>query len=607
MSRERATGDGRRRQGPPGRGRWPRPGGGSGPTGPSGPSRGGPPPTTRSGGQRGDAHELSDLLAESHGSGYGRYRAAEGEWDFGWFRLTLVRAQSDPYAPPSRLLVRIPASETGYPEESWRGPARSRALATYLLRHLRARVRNTPLHVDAGGQEVLDRSAGQVVDGGLVLRLAVDLPGHGRRIDGHGARDALCRRLPAALETLRWSALPHDEVLRAVETVEDAVWLRERLPELGLVAFVADGAVLPRRSGVDDRPLADAVPFQAPPELSRTVTLPNRGEVTGLGVPSGITVVVGGGYHGKSTLLRAVERGVYDHLPGDGRELVVARADTVKVRAEDGRSVRRLDVSAFVAHLPTGAPTNDFSTDNASGSTSQAAATVEALEAGAGVLLIDEDTAATNIMIRDARMQALVAKDKEPLTPFIDLVRPLHREHGVSTMLVMGGSGDYLDVADHVVMMDAYRPHEVTGRARELAHLSTGRRPEATGFPLPGARVVDPDSVNPEARGKRRLKARGLDALVFGEDEIDLRSVEQFVDPAQLVGVGLALEAAVRRGFLDGARTVAEALLLVERELLAGGPAELGPQYLGDFAVPRRFEVAAALGRLRALRIVSPR
>ncbi|MDQ4130273.1 MAG: ABC-ATPase domain-containing protein, partial [Actinomycetota bacterium] len=353
-----------------------------------------------------------------------------------------------------------------------------------------------------------------------------------------------------------------------------------------------------------DRPLRGegAVAFVSPPTLRHEVELPNLGRVTGMGIPEGVTLVVGGGFHGKSTLLRALERGVYDHIPGDGRELVVARPDATKVRAEDGRRVERVDVSSFVGRLPSGRGTSDFSTDNASGSTSQAASMVEALEAGARVLLVDEDTAATNLMIRDLRMQELVAKDREPLTPFVDLVRPLHREHGVSSVLVVGGSGDYFDVADHVLLMDAFRPREVTDEARRIAARWPGRRAEAASFAKVRHRVPDPASIDPRRGGRIKTRARGTSEVQFGSESIDLSGVAQIVDPSQTVGVALAL--ARLRGFLDGERTLAQALELLYDRIASDGIDVLRRDYPGDLALPRALEVAAALNRLRSLRVL---
>lgn len=554
------------------------------------------------GGQRRDQQGLRQQLHAIHGSSYGRYKTLSGQWQFEGFTLQVQRVQPDPYAPASRCQVRVEPRTAGFPHRLWATRVRARALAGYLLRAVGKELRGSRLRVDTGRQQVLDRSACQVdEDGAVVLRLGIDLPGRGRTIDGRQAEQALCEDLPRAVQrALRYDSLDPDAVQQFVESIEDSDALRQQLAGKGLVAFVADGAILPRRSGVDDRPLTSGVPFRSPDSLRVEVELPNRGTVTGMGIPEGVTLIVGGGFHGKSTLLRALEYGIYDHIPGDGRELVACRPETVKIRAEDGRRVHRVDVSPFVAHLPSGADTSDFSTDNASGSTSQAASIVEAVEAGAKVLLVDEDTAATNLMIRDARMQALVAKDSEPLTPFVDLIRPLYHQRGVSTVLVMGGSGDYMDVADQVIMMDSYRARDVTETARALAANPTGRQAEAQEFPPVRNRVVDPGSL---PQGRVKLRARGVDALTLGDDTIELRAVEQIVDPAQVTGIGLVLLQLARRGVFDGSRTLAEALRIFDEEVRHRGIAAVDEQYTGDFAVPRSLEVAAALNRLRSLRV----
>jgi predicted ABC-class ATPase len=547
--------------------------------------------------------DLAASLRSLDGASYGRYKSLSGRWSVDGVALEVLRVQADPFAPPSR--VRLTVSDAGLPPQLYGTADRRRALASFLLRGLRRALRDTPVQVDAGGPEVLERSAGAVRDDGVVVvEVGVPFPGPKRRILGREAATLLGETLPAAArEALCWAAFSEADQRAArafVETVEDAVALRGALAERGLVAFVADGAVLPRRSGVDDRPLQGATPFSGPGSLRLTLEAPNAGPVSGMGVPEGVTLIVGGGYHGKSTLLRALEAGVYDHVPGDGREQVVTRPDAVKLRAEDGRAVVHDDVSAFVAHLPSGEPTDDFSTTNASGSTSQAASTVEAVEAGADVLLIDEDTSATNMMIRDARMQQLIAT--EPLVPFVERVRPLHAEHGVSTVLVMGGSGDYLGVADTVIMMDAYRASDVTARAHEIAASGPSRAVEHTGFPTIAPRVVDPASLDPTARGKRRVSARGRDRLTFGEDDIDLSAVEQIADRSQVAGIGRAL-ALLGDGVLDGTITLAEGLDLLDAELDRRGLEALLDGRSEDIARPRRHEVAAALNRLRSLRL----
>ena len=487
---------------------------------------------------------LQDTLRRIDGRGYKAYKDLEGTYAFPGFTLHVDHVQADPFASPSRFHVRIPQDVARFPEATYSNRSRNIALRDYLVRcfhrvlsqvsERRGTGSSGRMLVDPPGQEVLERSACQVDDRFTEARFFVGLPAAGRRVLGREAEGMLVNTLPRAVQAaLHYSNLNEEHLWGHIHTCEDADALRSRLPALGLVAFVADGAILPRRSGVDQRPFERAVPFESPDSLRLEVDLPNRGKVTGMGIREGVTLIVGGGFHGKSTLLHSLERGVYNHLPGDGRELAVTNPTAVKVRAEDGRSVSGVDISPFIGGLPGGMDTGRFTTANASGSTSQAADISEALEAGSKLLLVDEDTSATNFMIRDRRMQALVEKRNEPITPFLDQVRNLHTEHGVSSVLVMGGSGDYFDVADTVISMVQYRPHEVTEEARSIAaRFSTGRLQEsAGGFGAIRNRTPMPKSIDP-SKGRREtyLRTRGTRSLQIGDDEIDLSHVEQLVD-----------------------------------------------------------------------------
>jgi len=344
----------------------------------------------------------------------------------------------------------------------------------------------------------------------------VGLPAAGRRILGNRAADLLTGEIPAiAGKALAFRSLPEGAAESFVNAVENHHHLRSQLEARSLAAFVPDGAVLPRGHGASERPLTDGVvPFESPASLRVSLSLLHPGdgprEIHGMGIPEGVTLIVGGGFHGKSTLLQALARSVVPHVPGDGRELVVTRGDAVTIRAEEGRAVSSVDVSPFIRELPGGRPTTAFTTDNASGSTSQAASIVEALEAGSRLLLMDEDTSATNLMIRDARMQALVAREAEPIVALLDRVRELFEDHSVSTILVMGGSGDYLDAADTVIQLADYRPREVTAQAREVAaRYPTRRSPDAGAAGFHGReRCPEPGSFDPAGRkGTPRIRA----------------------------------------------------------------------------------------------------
>ena len=459
------------------------------------------------------------------------------------------------------------------------------------------------------GQAVLPNTAVLVgADGTIEARFTLGLPAAGRRILGRAAEQLILDTLPALVRsTLPRRAHPPETLARHAHVNEDADFMRAQLDERGLVAFIADGSILPRRSGIDDRPLStgQATPFESPPSLRVTLDRANAPPLPGMGVPRGVTLLVGGGYHGKSTVLDAVARGVYNHRPGDGRECVVTDPTAMKVQAEDGRSVAGVDISPFIGALPGGQDTRAFSTPNASGSTSQAAAIIEALEARSRLLLIDEDTAATNFMIRDRRMQALVRGDDEPITPFIDRVRSLRDDAGASTLLVIGGSGDYLDVADRVVGMIRYRPVDLTDAARQVAaDLPTGRRTHEGPVRWPARhRFPNPRSISARrGRRQRSIKVRSRDTVDFGRERIELGGVRQIVSYAQTRAIALAID--LGRSFMGAEIAVEDVLAALGEALEREGLDVLDSARTGDLAQPRVQDVAAALGRLRSLRLV---
>jgi predicted ABC-class ATPase len=578
------------------------------------------------------ADELRRILGRIDGRGYKAYREIRDSFDFGDFTLTVDHVQGDPFAAPSKLRVRIPQRRAELPTSLFDNRVRRRAFEDFLARRVRGAIRATSpprrgsgksgaIQIDAGGQEVIERTAVVLTDDWVEARLQLGLPAAGRRVLGRQAERMLCGDLPRIAErSLVSGNLPLEEARAFVDDVENQEYLRGQLDGLGLVAFVGDGAILPRESGASDRPLRgpEAVAFQSPESLRVTLPLANPipgpdgplSSIAGMGVRKGVTLMVGGGYHGKSTLLRALERGVYPHVPGDGREWVVSARDLVKIRAEDGRRVEEVDISAFIGDLPQGRSTRSFSSEDASGSTSQAANIVEAIEAGAGGLLLDEDTSATTFMVRDARMQALVHREHEPITPFLERVRELYEVLGISTVLVMGGCGDYFDVADSVIEMREFRPIESTEEAKKIAALRpTERRVEATA-PLAGVaeRIPLAESFDP-SRGRRDvvIDARALDLILYGSDTIDLRSVEQLVDRSQTRAVGHAIHLAAER-LMDGRASLAEVLDRIEAFFDEEGLDPLDPfhrpgRHPGSFARPRRFEIAAAINRLRTVRM----
>ena len=555
---------------------------------------------------------LSSLLEKIDNRSYGEYQKIRGEYQFAKFTLAIDRVQGDPFAAPSQVRVIIPQTVGKFPKELYQTKTRAIATRDYLVRQFAKVAQQYSTRCGSGKsglirtaalrQEVLERTAVLIDEEWLEVRFVVGLPARGRRILARQAVAMLCEDLPQIVDRLLYSSLERNELQHQVETIEDAVWLRRQLSERGLVAFVANGAILPRRSGVDPRPLLEAVPFQSPPELEIEFNCPNRGLIKGMGIPEGISLIVGGGYHGKSTLLRAIELGVYNHLPEDGREYVVTTPSAVKICAEDGRAVASVDLSPFINHLPQGRSTSNFITANASGSTSQAANIIEALEAGSKLLLIDEDTSATNFTIRDRRMQALIAKDREPITPFIDKVQQLYRDYGVSTILVMGGSGDYFEVADRVIAMDNYQPQDVTARAKKIARqYDTGRNAEGgKNFGEIGQRILNLNCIDPLRGKKNRIGARDLDTIILGTAEIDLSAVRQLVDEGQLKAIARGI-IYLQRNYAERDWTLAELLQQINGELESHGLDILTELPQADLTLFRPQELAAALNRLRDL------
>lgn len=588
-------------------------------------------------------NELTSHLHAIDGRSYAAYKAIVGRYrsPLGWV-LYIDRIQPDPYAPPTAIRVVLPlaltgadarltgftprltgANETltGANEHLTASPTRAVALRDYLARTLRELLKGQAISIAPAGQEILERSSVNLHETWqddfstpafsapgpyLELRLRWSLPAFGREIAGRQAARNLNLDLARAVAglDLRESELGA-EAWKHCQVAEDHAALQEILVERGWVAFLADGANLARRSGVSQLPLEGGVPLTAPETLAQTVQLPHAGVVRGTAIPAGVTVIAGGGYHGKSTLLNAIARGIYPHIPGDGRELVATVPEAMAVRAADGRAVTGVDLRPFISHLPgRDADPAQFTTANASGSTSQAASIMESLELwgqpAQAALLLDEDTCATNLLIRDQRMRALVSSEREPITPLVDRIRALHRERGISTLIVMGGSGDYLDVADQVLIMDSYRLVDATAQARQVCDSQPRVDTSLPDFPLPARRL--PQRPEAKRRGPSRTRALGTQRLVLDRHEVDVADVSGLVDEGQALAVAWALRALLERHF-DGRTSLPQALAQVAKRLDDVGLDALGEAHPAFLVRPRLVDVGAAVNRLRSLQV----
>lgn len=343
----------------------------------------------------------------------------------------------------------------------------------------------------------------------------------------------MCKDLPKAVDRFVLD-FDVDGLRKATELDKKQSAIREWLKNSDYCAFVANGSILPRAKGTD-LPMLDAIPFRSTPDDEIEIC-----GVRGMGIKKGVTVITGGGYSGKSTLLDAISVGIYDHALGDGRELCITDESAVTISAEDGRSVKHVNISPFIKWLP-GGDTSDFSTDHASGSTSQAANIMEAVDSDAKLLLIDEDRSATNFMIRDRMMKELI--EKEPITPFTDRVNELHKTHGVSTILVIGGSGEYLSVADKIYMMEDYLIHDVTDKSKNICstYNVTSVFPSPANWQQCRTLYSDRFSSYPEGSGTEKLEVSDMGFVIIGDEKIDVRGLHDIVSPRQLDTLGFML------------------------------------------------------------------
>lgn len=506
-------------------------------------------------------------------------------------------------------------AQAGFAKELYDKEHKRIALQDYLLRQFGKEVagfafqakgsgKSGLMSVSRPGQEILERSACSIQEenGDILLRLEIGFPANGRTINARELEKIIFDFLPECVrKSLYYKSLNKKQVQQVMELSQDQQYIREELKKRNLCAFVADGSVLPRESGISQKPMKGAIKFRSPESLRVSLELPYYGTLTGMGIPNGITLIVGGGYHGKSTLLKALEMGVYNHIAGDGREYVITDSSAMKIRAEDGRSIKNTDVSMFINHLPNGKNTKHFSTEDASGSTSQAANVIEAMEAETKVFLIDEDTSATNFMIRDELMQRVVSRDAEPITPFIDRIEELYKHYGISTILVAGSSGSYFHKADVILQMEQYIPRDITDFAKQ----------EAESFPIPVEKV--PKSERPSferklefyVKGKRgddriKVKVQGKDGFSLNHETVDLRYLEQIADVEQVTALGYILKyVAMNMG--RGEKTLQEILGKLEQILAQRGLAGIcdGNYLPAGLAMPRKQEVFACLNRWR--------
>lgn len=578
-----------------------------------------------------NSEELRQQLRSINRKSYPAYKGLKGLYHFGNYILSIDHVQGDPFASPSHVSIQISHRDAGFPVEYYKDTLTGTTLCDYLTRQFEKQVsqysfrakgsgKSGLLTVSHCGQEILSRTACEITEKGITARFFVGFPANGRTINATELEKILFDFLPICIQkSFFYSSLNAKELQNYIELAEDQEFIRQTLPAKNLCAFIADGSILPRESGISSRPMKASVPFTSPDSLRISINLPHKGKITGMGIPKGITLIVGGGYHGKSTLLNALELGVYNHIPGDGREYVITDATAVKLRSEDGRFIKDVDISMFINDLPNKKDTRCFSTLDASGSTSQAAGIVESMEAGSHLFLLDEDTSATNFMVRDAFMQQVIQREKEPITPFLERAEDLYKKAGISTILVAGSSGAFFHIADTIIQMDNYVPKDITASVKKLCSQYPLPAVSVTDFQLPHSHRImsrpaeSSKHLRHNSRGNHsdsgaakpeRLKTRisGTDGFSLGRQEIDLRYTEQLIDAEQTAALGLLLKYAVEH-LADGRRTLPEIVQFLWKNLSLHGLSFFteNQKISCGYATPRIQEIYACLNRYRGL------
>ena len=578
-----------------------------------------------------NSEELRQQLRSINRKSYPAYKGLKGLYHFGNYILSIDHVQGDPFASPSHVSIQISHRDAGFPDEYYKDTLTKTTLCDYLTRQFEKQVsqysfrakgsgKSGLLTVSHCGQEILSRTACEITEKGITARFFVGFPANGRTINATELEKILFDFLPVCIQkSFFYSSLDAKELQNYIELAEDQEFIRQTLPAKNLCAFIADGSILPRESGISSRPMKASVPFTSPDSLRISINLPHKGKITGMGIPKGITLIVGGGYHGKSTLLNALELGVYNHIPGDGREYVITDATAVKLRSEDGRFIKDVDISMFINGLPNKKDTRCFSTLDASGSTSQAAGITESMEAGSHLFLLDEDTSATNFMVRDAFMQQVIQREKEPITPFLERAEDLYKKAGISTILVAGSSGAFFHIADTIIQMDNYVPKDITASVKKLCSQYPLPAVSVTDFQLPHSHRImskpaeSSNRLRHNSRGNHsdsgaakpeRLKTRisGTDGFSLGRQDIDLRYTEQLIDTEQTAALGLLLKYAVEH-LADGRRTLPEIVQFLWKNLSLHGLSFFteNQKISCGYATPRIQEIYACLNRYRGL------
>ncbi len=577
--------------------------------------------------------KLKTLLYSISNQPYQKIQKIRGSFQFPHYEFKFIRIQGSPGANPASIAsVKVSIESSEFPRQFLISSHSRLAVADFLIRRFkqgivkfsqqnRGRDGSGSLNTIELSQKMLERDCVLFSEAEIELRFIFSLPAKGSgggQFDADQAWQMFQQELNAIVDyALIYKG--YDKASR--ELLNEYLQIQIKRQEIkhymeqnGLCVFINNGACLPRQSGIDDQPARGEgiKKFQSPTINQINIPLSNNDRIQGMAIKEGITCITGGGYHGKSTLLQAILAGVYAHIPGDGREFIVTREDAVFIRAEEGRSIRNVDISPFIGTLPNGLNTQSFSSENASGSTSQAASIIEAVESDSRLLLFDEDTCATNFLIRDELIKKVLDSENEPIKPLYSTVRSMWKQHGISMIFVVGGLGVFLQKADTCLMMDNYQCKNITNKVREK--LGEIAEENEISLDFSAQRLLATDNFNPSYINKRlkkevpkRIKPlrNSPKQLEYGMDLINLEALPQIVEAPQILSVGYCLLRLRKEMEIqaNSTQTIEYWLGWLYKMLEQQGLSFLQADYPGTISLPRKYEVAAAINRIRSLRI----
>lgn len=572
-----------------------------------------------------DKKEFFNLLAGLDGQPFSEYQQLVGDFDFSRYVIKCSRIDlnsSDALAPV--FSIRIPQTIAEIPEYLFDTPVRRTAMEDLLLRRLADHIgavanydhngiARRHIHSAAPNQKILPRNALLLTSEYIEVYVRITLPTQqviveGEpvvSIDGDMAQHIFFDDLPEIVSnSLLYCNIDAAEADRFVNNMEDADHLRQHLAASGQVSYLAEGAMISRMAGSDLPDYENLLPMEMDEELIEEVDVPHAGTVRGMGVPTGLTLVLGESDSGRVELMNAIAQGIYNHIPGDGRERIVTVADAVNIRSEVGRPIQQVDISAFAEEFPDGSNPASCSTVSAGAFTSQAASTVEALEAGARVLLYDEHSSSSTFLSSDTRVTPLLGKSSR--NTLAAIARRMVDELGIS-MVVAGSSlvAEFIPIADKILKVENFRISDITEEAKalEIAVPEAAGETVNLGSMLSRARWAMPSSIDPSiGREDLVILAEDADFLQFGRSLVDLDGVSQLADADQTRAIGFVLYYAKLR-YMDEGYSIREILDLVDRDLSNEGLNTLVRELRGDLARPRRYEVAATLNRLPSFRV----